>query len=176
MKSRVIEPAGLHMDPHFRGVTLLLVDIDGTLTDGTIFWGGPSVGWTQRFSVRDGEAIRRLVGKGVKVVPLSRNPSLCAKTRMEGLGLPTEWVGVSDKVAALEQIVARHGVAIENVCYFADGREDVPILQKVGLPCAVADAHPAAKAAAKYVTANRGGEHALEEIADLIWEARGWQA
>jgi 3-deoxy-D-manno-octulosonate 8-phosphate phosphatase (KDO 8-P phosphatase) len=164
------------MDARFSNVSLLLVDIDGTLTDATISWGGPAVGWTQRFSVRDGEAIRRLVSKGVHVVPLSRNPSLCAKTRMEGLGLETEWVGVSDKVAALEQILVRHAVAIENVCYVADGREDVPVLEKVGLPCAVADAHPSAKAAAKYVTKRRGGEHALEEIADLIWKARGWQA
>jgi len=163
------------MDARFRDVSLLVVDIDGTLTDATISWVGPSVGWTQRFSVRDGEAIRRLVGKGVAVVPLSRNPTLCAKTRMEGLDLTTEWVGVSDKVAAFEQILARHAVAAESVCYVADGREDVPILQRVGLPCAVADAHPSAKAAAKYVTTKNGGDHALEEIADLIWEARGWR-
>jgi 3-deoxy-D-manno-octulosonate 8-phosphate phosphatase (KDO 8-P phosphatase) len=163
------------MDIRFRAVSLLAVDIDGTLTDATIFWGGPAVGWTQRFSVRDGEAIRGLVAKGLAVVPLSRNPSLCAKTRMEGLGLPTEWVGVSDKAAALERILARYGASAESVCYVADGREDVPILEKVGMPCAVADAHPLARAAAKYVTNKCGGDHAVEEIADLIWEAKGWQ-
>jgi 3-deoxy-D-manno-octulosonate 8-phosphate phosphatase (KDO 8-P phosphatase) len=176
MKSRVIEPVRSPMDARFRAVSLLLVDIDGTLTDATIYWGGPSVGWTQRFSVRDGEAIRRLTGKGVPVVPLSRNPSVCAKTRIEGLGLPTEWLGVSDKLAGLEQIVVRYAVHLGSICYVADGREDVPVLQKVGLPCAVADAHTLAKAAAKYVTTRRGGDHALEEIADLIWEARGWPA
>jgi 3-deoxy-D-manno-octulosonate 8-phosphate phosphatase (KDO 8-P phosphatase) len=162
------------MDARFRDVSLLLVDIDGTLTDAKISWGGPSVGWTQTFSVRDGEAIRRLAANGVPVVPLSRNPSLCAKTRMEGLGLPTEWVGITDKLAALEQILARYPVAIASVCYLADGREDVPIFEKVGLPCAVADAHPLAKAAATYVTKRCGGDHAFEEIADLIGEARGW--
>jgi 3-deoxy-D-manno-octulosonate 8-phosphate phosphatase (KDO 8-P phosphatase) len=163
------------MDPRFRDISLLVVDIDGTLTDATIDWGGPSVGWTQRFSVRDGEAIRRLIGKGLSVVPLSRNPSLCAKTRMEGLGLCTDWVGVSDKPAAFAQLLARYAIDPERVAYFADGCEDVPILEQVGLACVVADAHPLAKAAAKYVTKKRGGDHALEEIADLISEARGWQ-
>jgi 3-deoxy-D-manno-octulosonate 8-phosphate phosphatase (KDO 8-P phosphatase) len=162
------------MDARFGDIALLIVDIDGTLTDATIFWGGPSAGWIQRFSVRDGEAIRRLMSKGIPVVPLSRNPSLCARTRMEGLGLPTDWVGITEKSPALHEILARYGVSSDNVCYVADGREDVPIFEKVGLPCAVADAHPLARAAAKYVTARNGGDHAIEEIADLIWEARGW--
>jgi len=162
------------MDARFSEISLLIVDIDGTLTDGKIDWGGPTSGWTQRFSVRDGESIRRLASKGLRVVPLSRNPSLCARVRMEGLGLSTEWIGVSDKEAAFADLLARHQIAPEQICYVADGREDAPILEKVGLPCAVADAHPQAKQAARYVTRARGGQHALEEIADLIMEAKRW--
>ncbi len=108
------------------------------------------------------------------VVPLSRNQTECAKVRMRGLGLHTEWVGVADKTAAFEAILKAHAAATETVCYVADGREDIPIFERVGLPCAVADAHPTVRAACAYVTAARGGEHALEEIADLIMDARGW--
>jgi len=60
------------------------------------------------------------------------------------------------------------------IAYVADGREDVPILKAVGLPIAVADAHRSALEVAKYVTRARGGDHALEEVVDLIMEARGW--
>jgi len=67
-------------------------------------------------------------------------------------------------------------VPAARVAYLADGREDVPILELVGLPLAVADAHPHAQRVAKYVTRARGGEHAFEEVADLIFAARGWDA
>jgi 3-deoxy-D-manno-octulosonate 8-phosphate phosphatase (KDO 8-P phosphatase) len=162
------------MDSRFEQVALLVIDIDGTLTNAKIAWGGPAVGWTQLFSVRDGESIRRLGQRGIPVVPLSRNPTLSARTRMEGLGLPCDWLGVADKLVAFEDLRLRYGVALQQIAYVADGREDVPILALVGLPVAVADAHLSARAIAKYVTSARGGEHALEEVIDLILEAHGW--
>jgi 3-deoxy-D-manno-octulosonate 8-phosphate phosphatase (KDO 8-P phosphatase) len=162
------------MDPAFAEVTLVVVDIDGTLTDAKIAWGGPELGWTQVFSVRDGESIRRLCQRGLPVVPLSRNQTRCAKVRMEGLGLPCDWVGVGDKLFAFRELLTRYAAPLERVAYIADGREDVPILELCGLPVAVADAHKDARAAAKYITRARGGEHAFEEVADLISDARGW--
>jgi YrbI family 3-deoxy-D-manno-octulosonate 8-phosphate phosphatase len=161
-------------DGAFSEIELLIIDIDGTLTDATIAWAGPELGWTQRFSVRDGESIRRLCQRGIPVVPLSRNPTLCARARMEGLGLPCDWLGVSDKLVSFADLRQRYGVAPERIAYVADGREDVPIFEAVGFPIAVADAHRSALAAARYVTRARGGEHALEEVIDLILEAHGW--
>jgi 3-deoxy-D-manno-octulosonate 8-phosphate phosphatase (KDO 8-P phosphatase) len=134
------------------------------------------VGWTQVFSVRDGESIRRLCQRGIPVVPLSRNPTLCARTRMEGLGLPLDWLGVGDKVTAFEELRERYGIAPERIAYVADGREDVPIFKLVGFPIAVADAHKSALAAARHVTKARGGDHAMEEVIDLILEAHGWSS
>jgi YrbI family 3-deoxy-D-manno-octulosonate 8-phosphate phosphatase len=162
------------MDARVAEVDLVVVDIDGTLTDAKVAWGGPEVGWTQVFSVRDGESIRRLCQRGVQVVPLSRNQTRCARVRMEGLGLPCDWVGVTDKLVAFHTLMTRYPVPLERVAYLADGREDVPILELVGLPLAVANAHRSVQEVAKYVTHAPGGEHAFEEVADLIFDARGW--
>jgi 3-deoxy-D-manno-octulosonate 8-phosphate phosphatase (KDO 8-P phosphatase) len=162
------------MSSAFSEVALLVIDIDGTLTDAKVAWAGPAAGWTQLFSVRDGESIRRLCQRGIPVVPLSRNPTLCARTRMEGLGLPCDWLGVADKMIAFQELRQRYAIALERIAYVADGREDVAILEVVGLPIVVADGHRSAQKVAKYVTQARGGEHALEEVIDLILEAHGW--
>jgi len=158
----------------WQDLDLLMIDIDGTLTDAKLAWGGPAVGFTQIYSVRDGESLRRLQQRLIAVVPLSRNGTLCARTRMEGLALPCQWLGVADKLVGFHELERQYGVPRERIGYVADGREDVPILELVGFPVAVADAHRTAKQAAKYVTHARGGEHALEEVADLICEAKGW--
>ncbi|MEZ4300695.1 MAG: HAD hydrolase family protein [Polyangiaceae bacterium] len=160
----------------FSAVKLFAFDIDGTLTDGTTTWLGPEIGWTQTYSVRDGESLLRMVREGIRVVPLSRNKTLCARVRIELLGLPMRWLGVSDKPAALREILAEYDTAPEHVGFVGDGIDDVPILQAVGCGCAVADAHPAARAAAKYVTAAPGGRHAVEEIALKIFAGRGGQS
>ena len=162
------------MAADFSQIELLLIDVDGTLTDAKTAWGGPATGWTQVFSIRDGESIKRLCQRGIPVVPLSRNATLSTRTRMEGLGLPCDWLGVTDKAIAFQELRQRYAVLPERIAYVADGREDVPILQAIGFPIAVADAHRSVIALAKYVTRARGGDHAMEEVIDLILEAHGW--
>lgn len=149
-------------------VRLFAVDIDGCLTDGLLYWAGPDVGWTQRYAVRDGEAILRSVAAGVPVVPISRNKTACAQVRMAHLKLPTDWVGVSDKLRALAEVVARYGVAADAVAYLGDGQEDVSILEAVGLAIAPPDGHPRARAAAHFVTQAVGGRGVAEEVVDLL--------
>jgi 3-deoxy-D-manno-octulosonate 8-phosphate phosphatase (KDO 8-P phosphatase) len=158
----------------FAAIALVLVDVDGTLTDAKTSWGGPATGFTQVFSIRDGESIRRLCQRGIPVVPLSRNATLSTRTRMEGLGVPCDWLGVADKGTAFQELRQRYTIPLEQIAYVADGREDIPILQQVGFPIVVGDAHKSVRAAAKYVTQARGGDHALEEVIDLILEAHGW--
>jgi 3-deoxy-D-manno-octulosonate 8-phosphate phosphatase (KDO 8-P phosphatase) len=160
----------------FADIALLVIDIDGTLTDAKLLWAGPELGWTQVYSVRDGESIRRLCKRGIPVVPLSRNATLCARTRMEGLGLALDWLGVTDKIAAFDELQKKYGIAPEHIAYVGDGREDVPVFERVGFPIAVANAHKSALAAARYVTTAKGGDHAMEEVIDLILEAHGWSS
>lgn len=152
----------------FRQVKLFAFDIDGTLTDGRTTWLGPEIGWTQTYSVRDGESLLRMAREGIIVVPLSRNRTECARVRITGLGLSTRWLGVTDKPSALEEIVTTYGVPQQDIAFLGDGLDDAPIIGAVGLGCAVADAHPLALAAARHITAATGGRHAVEELALLI--------
>ena len=149
-------------------VRLLAFDIDGTLTDGRTTWGGPERGWCQIYSVRDGEAILRMVAAGLMVVPLSRNRTQCARLRMEHLRLDTRWTGVSDKLTALTEIVEQHAVSLAEIAFVGDGKDDAVVAKEVGLGLAVADAHPATRAAADRILAAAGGAHVMEEIEALL--------
>lgn len=145
-------------------VRLFAFDIDGTLTDGTTWFAGDELGWVQRYSVRDGEAILRLKARGLIVVPLSRNKTRAAALRMQHLGCDLRWVGISAKLEALEEIRAAHGVTYEEICFVGDGADDAEVFGRVGAAFAVRDAHPLALASAAFVTQARGGERVIEEI------------
>lgn len=147
----------------FSDAALLAFDIDGTLTDATTWWAGETTGFVQRYSVRDGEALLRLKTR-MTVVPLSRNKTTAARLRMEGLRLDTRWLGITDKLAALEEVCRAHGVEAARVCFVGDGYDDAAVFARVGLGCAVADAHPRALEAAHVVLRARGGERVIEEI------------
>ncbi len=156
----------------FAATALLAVDIDGTLTDGLLDWGGPEVGWTQRYAVRDGEAILRLVAAGIPVVPLSRNATACARARMQHLELPLTWLGVKDKLAALDALLQAYALPAAKVAYVGDGPEDAALFAAVGSGCAVADAHPQARDAAAWTTTAAGGRGAVAEVIERLLAAR----
>ncbi len=145
-------------------VRIVAFDVDGTLTDATTWYAGAEVGWTQVYSVRDGEAILRLRERGLTILPLSRNKTPAARRRMELLGCDVRWLGVTDKVAAFDAIVADSGVSPEEICVIGDGLDDAEIFALAGTGVAVADAHPAALEAADHVLSRRGGERAIEEL------------
>ncbi|MEM6991276.1 MAG: HAD hydrolase family protein [Myxococcota bacterium] len=147
----------------FSTIKLLAFDIDGTLTDGTTWWGGDDLGWLQRYSERDAEALSRLKSQ-LHVVPLSDNETQSARERMTALGLDARWVGVTDKLAALRQICAEHVVHVDDVCFVGDGLDDVDVLKAVKVGCAVADAHILALEAADLILEAAGGDRVLEEL------------
>ena len=149
--------------PDLAQAALLAFDIDGTLTDATTWWGGPELGWLQRYSVRDGEALLRIKTR-ISTVPLSRNKTQAARVRMEGLGMDTRWVGTSDKIASLKEICEAFGVQPEEVCHIGDGPDDAEVFKMVGYGVAVADAHPIAIDAAAIVLDSPGGARAIEEL------------
>jgi 3-deoxy-D-manno-octulosonate 8-phosphate phosphatase (KDO 8-P phosphatase) len=147
----------------FADVALVAFDIDGTLTDATTWWAGEQVGWVQRYSVRDGEAILRMKAR-IPIVPISRNVTDSARRRIELLGLDARWLGVSDKLDALAQVCREYVVEPARVCFVGDGIDDAGVFGAVGLGCAVADAHPKAIAAARVVLQARGGQRVMEEL------------
>jgi 3-deoxy-D-manno-octulosonate 8-phosphate phosphatase (KDO 8-P phosphatase) len=152
-------------------IELLTFDIDGTLTDATTWWAGEQTGWVQRYSVRDGEALLRLAAAGLRVVPLSRNKTEAARRRVELLRCATDWLGVADKIAALDEIQTRHAIPAERILHIGDGRDDAPVFERVGVAVAVADAHPLALRAAHLVLEAPGGGRVIELLETLLIDA-----
>lgn len=150
---------------------IVAMDVDGTLTDGTTWFAGPELGWVQRYNVRDGEAILRMKCAGVQVVPLSRNKTMAARRRMEALGLELRWLGIDDKMTGLDEILASFSVQLDEVCFVGDGREDAPVIARVGLGLAVSNAHPEALRAADCILEVPGGAGVMEAV-ELALEAR----
>lgn len=149
-------------------VRILAFDIDGTLTDATTCWLGEDVGWVQRYSVRDGEAMLRMKQDGWQLIPLSKNATLAARKRIEHLALTTRWLGVTDKVRAIQEISDAHQVAAADILFVGDGKDDAQIFKLVKRSFAVADAHPDALASASVVLRSQGGRHVMEELEGLL--------
>jgi 3-deoxy-D-manno-octulosonate 8-phosphate phosphatase (KDO 8-P phosphatase) len=159
-----------------RAVRLILLDVDGVLTDGTV--GISSDGTeSKRFSIRDGAAILWARREGLTVGLLSGRPSAATTRRAAELGIDLVVETGPDKRPAFEQILARLRLAGTDVAYMGDDLLDLPILDKVGLSAAPADAVDEVLGHVNWVSARPGGRGAVRELVELILRARlRWQA
>jgi 3-deoxy-D-manno-octulosonate 8-phosphate phosphatase (KDO 8-P phosphatase) len=153
------------------GVKLLVLDVDGVLTDGRL-WFGPEGEVLKAFHVRDGHGIKLLREAGVEIAIISGRQSPAVTTRMRELGVTEVVQGVAAKRAALDALLARRGVAAADAACLVDDLPDLPMMRAVGLPAAVADADPAVLAAARHVTALPGGHGAVREFCDWLLSTR----
>lgn len=162
-----------------RRLKLVGLDVDGVLTDNGIYLGlvGDHPVEFKRFHIQDGLGVRLLRSAGLAVVWVSGRESAATVLRARELEVdeviqdPT-----ARKMPVFEQLLARRGLAWEECAFVGDDLADLPVLMRVGLPVAVANAVPEVKAAAHVVTAAAGGQAAVREIAELILKARGdWQ-
>lgn len=160
-------PAG----PLARRVTLLVLDVDGVLTDGRLWFGAEGEA-LKAFHVRDGLGIKRLRAAGIEVAIISGRSSPAVSARMRELGVTEIAQGVDDKGAALAALLARRGFSGADCACLVDDTPDLPLMHAVGLPAAVADAEPEVIAAARYVTRRPGGAGAVREFCDWLLAAR----
>jgi len=152
-------------------IQAIFLDVDGTLTDGGIYFfedGRQAL----RFHVRDGMGLVAARRAGLVVGIVSGRDVPAARRRAEDLKLDEIHLGISDKKAAVEEILARRGLAWEQVCFIGDDVMDLPPMTAAGLGVAVADAHPEVQAGADWVARRGGGRGAVREIIDLILAAR----
>ncbi len=150
---------------------LLVLDVDGVLTDGRLTYGASGeLGKT--FHVRDGYGIRALLAAGVEVAVISGRHSSAVVRRCEELGIRHLHLGVDDKGATLKRLLEELDVAPAECACVGDDAPDVPMLRLVGLAVAVADAHPSARAAAHRRTRQAGGAGAVREVCDWLLAAR----
>lgn len=156
-------------------VRLLLLDVDGVLTDGRIIMDhrGREI---KAFDVRDGHGIKMLRWADVEVGIITGRCSPVVKRRSAELGVRWVLQRVSDKVAAYERIRAQIGTSDQEVCFVGDDLVDIPLMKRIGFPVCVADGAEEAKGAAIYVTKAPGGRGAVREVCDLLLKAKGrWE-
>lgn len=154
----------------FARIQLLLLDVDGVLTDGRIIYSS-SGEELKTFHVRDGWAIKAWQQSGRKIAILSGRSSPAVARRATELGI--EWIvqGAGDKVLALQRILEVAGVSPSQICAMGDDLPDVPVFREVAMSVAVADAVPELKAVATHVTVTAGGCGAVREA--IEWLMRG---
>ncbi len=143
----------------------LIFDVDGVMTDGRLFLGSGAEP-RAAFHARDGTAIARLRQAGVRLAVLSGRDGSGLRGRFERLGIPDVRLGVKDKVTVLGELLAGWGLAASDVAMVGDDHIDVGAMRLVGFAIAPADAAPAVRAVAHWVTKACGGRGVLAEIAD----------
>jgi 3-deoxy-D-manno-octulosonate 8-phosphate phosphatase (KDO 8-P phosphatase) len=153
-------------------IRLLLLDVDGVLTDGRIIIDDRGVE-TKQFHVRDGQGITLLRRAGVEVGIITGRVSKVVKHRAQELGIEIVRQGAEDKLAAYAEIKSRIQLSDEQVAYMGDDIIDLPILRKVGLAVAVKDSWPGLAPFVDLITEMGGGYGAVREVAELILKAHG---
>lgn len=152
-------------------VRLLVLDVDGVLTDGRLYYGAR--GETLKvFNVRDGLGLKLLAAAGITVAVISGRRSGMTARRCRELGVRHLLQGVEDKLAAFHRLRGRLGMSSSVCACVGDDVPDVPLMREVGLSFAVADAHPHARSAAHVTTLAAGGMGAVREVCDYLLEAR----
>jgi 3-deoxy-D-manno-octulosonate 8-phosphate phosphatase (KDO 8-P phosphatase) len=151
-------------------VKILLCDVDGVLTDGSVLIGHG--GESKRFHIQDGLGMLLLQREGIKVGWISNRPSSATQQRAEELKIDHLFQGKGRKVEAVETLLGQAGLAWEDVCFMGDDIVDLGPLKRAGVAVAVANAIAEARALADYVTRAQGGQGAVREVVELILKAQ----
>ena len=166
-----------HVRARIEPIRLLVLDVDGVLTDGTLYYS-PSGEELKGFSVRDGLGIRMLLEGGFEVAVITGRSSEALTRRCRDLHLREELViqGSRDKDADLDRVEAVLDLADHQVAAMGDDLPDLPMLGRVGFSACPADAAPEVAAACDLVCGSEGGRGAVREMAELLLKAqRKWQ-
>ena len=153
-------------------IRLLLLDVDGVLTDGSIIYNGDAPE-TKVFNVRDGLGIRLLLRSGLSVGVVTGRRSAALRERCRNLGIDLVFDGVGDKAGLLEKIARLSGIGPGETAFVGDDLPDLGIMRRVGLAIAVADAHAVVRENAALVTTAGGGAGAVREVCEAILKAHG---
>ncbi len=155
-----------------RQVKLLIVDVDGVLTDGGLFFDNRGEEY-KRFNSLDGHGIRMALDGGIEIAVITGRQSHIVEHRMRDLGVSHVYQGSRDKLPAFERLLRDCGLKAEQAAYIGDDLPDLPIMRRVGFAIAVQNAHGFVKQHCDWVTSARGGEGAVREVTDFILHAQG---
>ncbi|HHQ40853.1 MAG TPA: 3-deoxy-manno-octulosonate-8-phosphatase KdsC [Chromatiales bacterium] len=153
-------------------IRLVVFDVDGVLTDGSLFLGDGGEEY-KAFHSRDGHGMKMLQEAGVELAVITGRTSRVVEHRMASLGIEHVFQGQRDKLPAFETLIARLGLQAAECAYVGDDVVDLPVMRRVGLAIAVQDAHPLVVRHAHWQTPSPGGRGAARDVCELILEARG---
>ena len=159
-----------------KNVRLLLMDVDGVLTDGGIWlMASPGGGLVEAkcFNSLDGAGLVQIRQAGIETGVITKRSSEALARRARELSMAFVFQGVEVKLEAYREIIAATGWRDEQVCFIGDDVTDLPVLVRVGLAVAAANAHEEVRKRAHYTTRSRGGHGAVREVTDLILKAQG---
>jgi 3-deoxy-D-manno-octulosonate 8-phosphate phosphatase (KDO 8-P phosphatase) len=171
-----MKPPTGELKSRLKQIRLLLLDVDGVLTDGSIIYTdtGQEI---KRFHTRDGLGLKLAMEAGIQVgiVTGRRGPALMHRCR--NLGIDLVFDGIDDKGTALEHISGQLDIPKSQIAFVGDDLPDLPIMRRVGVAVAVADACPEIRQAAHMVTSASGGSGAVREVCQVLLQAMGtWEA
>lgn len=153
----------------FKAVKLLSLDLDGTLTDGGLYYADDGTE-LRKYFVQDGYGLMLVREAGIELCLITMSDTPSIQRRIDRLRIRFGHMGVRHKLPVLQAACAELGIGLDAVCHVADDLNDLDVLRAVGLPVAVANARPQVKRAAAYVTAAAGGAGAVREVCDLLLE------
>ncbi len=167
MEEKILEKA--------KKIKLLLLDVDGVLTDGRIIYD--SRGRDMKFfDVHDGLGVYLLKKAGIPAILITAKGSRAIKPRARDMHVDIVFENISPKTAVLDKILTKYKVSADAVCFVGDDLVDLCLMKRVGLPVAVSNAAFEIKQAAAYITLKLGGRGAVREVAELLLKAQGkWQ-
>ncbi len=152
-------------------IKLVVFDVDGVLTDGSLFIGDDGQEY-KAFHSRDGLGMKLLRKSGVEIGIITARTSDVVKHRMKNLDIEHVYQGRLEKLPALQELLDKLKLSFEQTAYVGDDVVDLPVMQKVGLAIAVQDAHPLAKQHSHWQTPHGGGRGAARDVCELIMEAQ----
>jgi len=159
----------------FKHIQLLLLDVDGVLTDGSIIYNDDG-SETKIFDAKDGFGLRLVMQAGVKVGIVTGRSSRALGRRCQNLGIPYLFDSVEDKAGILDEIVTQTGVKADRAAFVGDDLPDLPLMKRTGLSIAVADAHEIVRQTADWTTRAPGGRGAVREVCEALLKAQGlWE-
>ena len=155
-----------------RRVRLLALDVDGVLTDGSLYYDQAG-NELKCFCTRDGFGMTALQRFGIRIAIITGRTSAIVTRRAQELGIDLVYQGALNKLGAFNDLLCKEGVAENEVCYAGDDLLDIPVLDRAGLSVTVADADSVVKDRVHWVTKLGGGKGAVREICQLILVAQG---
>jgi 3-deoxy-D-manno-octulosonate 8-phosphate phosphatase (KDO 8-P phosphatase) len=163
------------LEAALKKIRVVILDVDGVLTDGRLITY-PDGSESKAFHVHDGQGINFLRRAGIATALITGRASKAVELRASELGIEHLFQGDMNKLKCYRELLDKLGLDDEAAAYFGDDLPDIPVMRRVGVSVAVADARPEVRGIASYVTQARGGAGAVREFADLLLKAQGrWQ-